>query len=313
MTFYGISERRARGDRARGSRPVHRSPADRTRPTRRAVRRRAPRCSRDYLRQNGVEGELCGESARPSEPGRAPQRPPGRRHAADDGSHGRRARRRRRVVGAALRRHGRRRLRVGLRRRRHEEPARRRGCRSGSPRPFRAPTLPARSSSRPPSTRSSASTAACAGSAGIAPSSCAATISSMKAWADCGCRSAARRSSFSPSARRPSCSFACAPTAAADMPPCPSTTHSAVIDLARAVAAIGDCRPPATIDELTKSPSSIAIVADGELRSRLKDPARAHAAVGELRALRAGRRRSRRAASGHHVHTDHPRAGPPST
>jgi acetylornithine deacetylase/succinyl-diaminopimelate desuccinylase-like protein len=63
----------------------------------------------------------------------------------------------------------------------------------------------------------------------------------------------------------------------------PEKERSAVIDLARAVAALGLHDPPATVSPMTASFID-ALVADAGLASRLKDPATARVAARELRA-----------------------------
>jgi acetylornithine deacetylase/succinyl-diaminopimelate desuccinylase-like protein len=62
----------------------------------------------------------------------------------------------------------------------------------------------------------------------------------------------------------------------------PEKEHSAVIDLARAVAALGLCDPPASISPLTARFID-AVVSDAGLRTRLRDPQTARAAATELR------------------------------
>jgi acetylornithine deacetylase/succinyl-diaminopimelate desuccinylase-like protein len=62
----------------------------------------------------------------------------------------------------------------------------------------------------------------------------------------------------------------------------PEKERSAVIDLARAVTALGLADPPATVSPLTASFIE-AIVDDRELAARLRDPASARAAGAELR------------------------------
>jgi len=64
----------------------------------------------------------------------------------------------------------------------------------------------------------------------------------------------------------------------------PQKEHSAVIDLARAVTALGLADPPATVSEMTAHLID-ALVADAGLRARLKDPGTARAAGAELRGL----------------------------
>jgi acetylornithine deacetylase/succinyl-diaminopimelate desuccinylase-like protein len=63
----------------------------------------------------------------------------------------------------------------------------------------------------------------------------------------------------------------------------PERERSAVIDLARAVVALGLVDPPAIVSPMTASFID-ALVTDGGLRARLKDPATARAAGAELRA-----------------------------
>ena len=60
--------------------------------------------------------------------------------------------------------------------------------------------------------------------------------------------------------------------------------HSSVIDLARAVVALGLCDPPAVVEPLTAQFID-AVVGDADLRERLKDPRTARAAGAELRGL----------------------------
>jgi acetylornithine deacetylase/succinyl-diaminopimelate desuccinylase-like protein len=64
----------------------------------------------------------------------------------------------------------------------------------------------------------------------------------------------------------------------------PEKERSAVIDLARAVTALGLADPPAIVSPMTASFVD-AIVSDGDLAARLKDPATARAAGAELRRL----------------------------
>jgi len=64
----------------------------------------------------------------------------------------------------------------------------------------------------------------------------------------------------------------------------PEKDHSAVIDLARAVTALGLTDPPAIVSGMTAAFIDV-IVADAGLRARLKDPATARAAGAELRSL----------------------------
>ena len=63
----------------------------------------------------------------------------------------------------------------------------------------------------------------------------------------------------------------------------PEKQHSAVIDLARAVTALGLADPPAQVSALTASFID-ELVTDGALAARLKQPATARAAGAELRA-----------------------------
>ncbi len=63
----------------------------------------------------------------------------------------------------------------------------------------------------------------------------------------------------------------------------PQKERSAVIDVARAVVALGLADPPAIVSPMTASFID-ALVTDGDLRARLKDPATARAAGAELRA-----------------------------
>ena len=62
----------------------------------------------------------------------------------------------------------------------------------------------------------------------------------------------------------------------------PEKEHSAVIDLARAVVALGAYEPPAIVSPLTAQFID-AVVTDAGLRARLKDPRTARAAGAELR------------------------------
>jgi len=64
----------------------------------------------------------------------------------------------------------------------------------------------------------------------------------------------------------------------------PEKERSAVIDLARAVVALGLCDPPAIVSPLTARFVD-AVVTDAGLRARLKDPRTARAAGAELRRL----------------------------
>ena len=64
----------------------------------------------------------------------------------------------------------------------------------------------------------------------------------------------------------------------------PEKEHSAVIDLARAVVALGLCDPPAIVSPLTARFID-AVVGDADLRARLEDPRTARAAGAELRRL----------------------------
>ena len=64
----------------------------------------------------------------------------------------------------------------------------------------------------------------------------------------------------------------------------PEKEHSAVIDLARAVVALGLCDPPAIVAPLTAQFID-AVISDADLRARLKDPLTARAAGAELRLL----------------------------
>jgi acetylornithine deacetylase/succinyl-diaminopimelate desuccinylase-like protein len=64
----------------------------------------------------------------------------------------------------------------------------------------------------------------------------------------------------------------------------PEKEHSAVIDLARAVTALGLTDPPAIVSPMTAAFIDV-IVADAALAARLKDPATARAAGAELRGL----------------------------
>jgi acetylornithine deacetylase/succinyl-diaminopimelate desuccinylase-like protein len=64
----------------------------------------------------------------------------------------------------------------------------------------------------------------------------------------------------------------------------PEKEHSAVIDLARAVVALGLYDPPAIVAPLTAQFID-AVVSDADLRARLKDPQTARAAGAELRRL----------------------------
>ena len=64
----------------------------------------------------------------------------------------------------------------------------------------------------------------------------------------------------------------------------PEKEHSAVIDLARAVVALGLYDPPAIVSPLTAQFID-AVVTDPDLRARLKDPQTARAAGAELRRL----------------------------
>jgi len=64
----------------------------------------------------------------------------------------------------------------------------------------------------------------------------------------------------------------------------PRKERSAVIDLARAVTALGLADPPAIVSPMTATFID-ALVTDAELRARLKDPATARAAGAELRRL----------------------------
>ncbi|MGO8683598.1 MAG: M20/M25/M40 family metallo-hydrolase [Thermoleophilia bacterium] len=62
----------------------------------------------------------------------------------------------------------------------------------------------------------------------------------------------------------------------------PEHDHSAVINLAKAVVAVGECDPPAMINDLATSFIDV-IVSPDDLRTRLKDPAQARAAARALR------------------------------
>lgn len=62
----------------------------------------------------------------------------------------------------------------------------------------------------------------------------------------------------------------------------PEKERSAVIDLARAVVALGLCDPPALVSPMTAQFIDV-LVADPDLAARLKDPATARAAGAELR------------------------------
>jgi acetylornithine deacetylase/succinyl-diaminopimelate desuccinylase-like protein len=64
----------------------------------------------------------------------------------------------------------------------------------------------------------------------------------------------------------------------------PEKEHSAVIDLARAVVALGLCDPPAIVAPMTAQFIDV-VVPDEGLRARLKDPRTARAAGAELRHL----------------------------
>jgi acetylornithine deacetylase/succinyl-diaminopimelate desuccinylase-like protein len=64
----------------------------------------------------------------------------------------------------------------------------------------------------------------------------------------------------------------------------PEKEHSAVIDLARAVVALGLCDPPASVSPLTAQFID-AVVVDAELGARLKEPLTARDAGAELRRL----------------------------
>ncbi|HEY5387645.1 MAG TPA: M20/M25/M40 family metallo-hydrolase [Thermoleophilia bacterium] len=64
----------------------------------------------------------------------------------------------------------------------------------------------------------------------------------------------------------------------------PEKEHSAVIDLARAVVALGLCDPPAIVAPMTAQFIDV-VVPDQGLRARLKDPRTARAAGAELRRL----------------------------
>jgi len=64
----------------------------------------------------------------------------------------------------------------------------------------------------------------------------------------------------------------------------PEKEHSAVIDLARAVVALGLCEPPAIVAPLTARFIDV-VIPDPDLRARLKDPQAARAAGAELRRL----------------------------
>jgi len=64
----------------------------------------------------------------------------------------------------------------------------------------------------------------------------------------------------------------------------PEKEHSAVIDLARAVIALGLCDPPAIVAPMTAEFIDV-VVPDEGLRARLKDPRTARAAGAELRRL----------------------------
>jgi acetylornithine deacetylase/succinyl-diaminopimelate desuccinylase-like protein len=64
----------------------------------------------------------------------------------------------------------------------------------------------------------------------------------------------------------------------------PEKEHSAVIDLARAVVALGLYDPPAMVSPLTEQFID-AVITDPDLRARLKDPRTARAAGAELRRL----------------------------
>jgi len=64
----------------------------------------------------------------------------------------------------------------------------------------------------------------------------------------------------------------------------PEKERSAVIDLARAVVALGLCDPPAIVSPFTARFVD-AVVTDADLRARLKDPQTARAAGAELRRL----------------------------
>ena len=125
-------------------------------------------------------------------------------------------------------------------------------------------TSPARSSSRPRPTRRTASSAASAGSAASIPRRSAATTCSTRAWAACGCRWTAARSSCWPPARRPSPSSASARAARGGHASVPEKEHSAVIDLARAVTALGLADPPAIVSPMTAAFIDV-VVADAAL------------------------------------------------
>ena len=59
----------------------------------------------------------------------------------------------------------------------------------------------------------------------------------------------------------------------------PEKEHSAVIDLARAVVALGLCEPPAIVAPLTARFIDV-VIPDPDLRARLKDPQAARAGRG---------------------------------
>ena len=81
----------------------------------------------------------------------------------------------------------------------------------------------------------------------------------------------------------------------------PEKERSAVIDLARAVIALGLADPPAIVSGTTARFIDV-LVPDAALAARLKDPATARAAGAELRRLDPGRRRADRAALRRHAH-----------
>ena len=85
----------------------------------------------------------------------------------------------------------------------------------------------------------------------------------------------------------------------------PEKERSAVIDLARAVIAIGLADPPAIVSGTTARFIDV-LVPDAALAARLKDPDTSRAAGAELRSARSRRRRTDRAAVRRHAHPHRP-------
>ena len=259
-----------------------------------------------YLAENGIASELDGELPdRQSLVARLDGARPGRT-LDDDGAPRRRAGRRRRVERAAVRRRREGRLRLGRRHHRHEEPGGRRG---GRPRPAQAlgrRRSPAPSSTPPPRTRRTASSAACSGSASTGRTRCAPTTSSTRAWAACGCRWTASKVFLLAVGEKAFAQFRIRTRGRGGHGSVPEKERSAVIDLARAVTALGLADPPAIVSGTTARFIDV-LVPDAALAARLKDPATARAAGAELRAARPGRGRSHRAAVRRHAHPHRPR------